>query len=139
MNARFNSIAPRILALSIAALAAGQAMASAGIANGEIYPTEVATSASTVTRAEVKATLAQAVRTGDIAAAGEFSGSVNQLYPVSPQAASVISRQAVKDQLAVSARAGAAFASGEFSLEPNGFSRGNTATVAQQGAAGQPS
>lgn len=139
MNARFNSIAPRILALSIAALAAGQAMASAGIANGEIYPPEVAASASTVTRAEVKASLAQAVRTGDIAAVGELSGKVNDLNPVASRAASGISRQAVKAELAESVRAGSVFAAGEFSLEPNTYSHGNTATLAQQRAAGQPS
>lgn len=139
MNARFNAFAPRFLALSIAALAAGHAMASAGIPNGEIYPPEVAASASTVTRAEVKAQLADAARTGDIAAAGEFSGKVNELHPVASRAASGISRQAVQAELAESVRAGSVFAAGEFSLEPRTFSRGSAATVAQQAAAGQPS
>ena len=51
------------------------------IVNGEIYPADAVAQASTVTRAEVKAELAEAIRTGDIVAEGDSGKKLNELYP----------------------------------------------------------
>ena len=60
------------IALAFAALSAGQAMAASPIVNGEIYPADAVAQASTVTRAKVKAELAEVARTGVLAQNGEI-------------------------------------------------------------------
>jgi len=60
------------IAIAFAALSAGQAMAAGPIVNGEIYPADAVAQASTVTRAQVKAELADAIRTGVLAQNGEI-------------------------------------------------------------------
>ena len=60
------------IAIAFAALFAGQAMAAGPIVNGEIYPADAVAQASTVTRAQVKAELADAIRTGVLAQNGEI-------------------------------------------------------------------
>ena len=60
------------IAIAFAALSAGQAMAAGPIVNGEIYPADAVAQASTVTRAQVKAELAEAIRTGVLAQNGEI-------------------------------------------------------------------
>ncbi len=47
-------------------------MAAGPIVNGEIYPADAVAQASTVTRAQVKAELADAIRTGVLAQNGEI-------------------------------------------------------------------
>ena len=60
------------IAIAFAALSAGQAMAAGPIVNGEIYPADAVAQTSTVSRAQVKADLADAVRTGVLAQNGEI-------------------------------------------------------------------
>jgi hypothetical protein len=60
------------IAIAFAALSAGQAMAAGPIVNGEIYPADAVAQSSTVTRAQVKAELADAARAGVLAQNGEI-------------------------------------------------------------------
>lgn len=70
------------------------------IASGVLAGTQ---SIAGVTREQVKAELAEAVRTGDIMAGGELSGKLNELYPnqyPAKQAKTSLTRAQVKTELA---------------------------------------
>jgi len=69
-----------------------------------------------VTREQVKAELAAAVRTGDIMAGGESGLKLNELYPnryPAKQVQSSVTREQVKAELAAAVRTGDIMASGE--------------------------
>ena len=77
------------IAIAFAALSAGQAMAAGPIVNGEIYPADAVAQTSTVTRAQVKAELLDAARTGVLAQNGEIpvqAGCLGPRYRVTARA-----------------------------------------------------
>jgi hypothetical protein len=99
MNTRIVSA----VALAVAALSAGQAMA--------------ADTSSPKTREQVNAEYADAVRSGNIVASGQTGLKLNELnpslYPAARPVAQGLSREQVKADLAEASRAGDIFASGE--------------------------
>lgn len=71
------------------------------------------------TREQVKAELAEAIRTGDVLAPGEVGLKLNELYPSrypKPTAAAGKTREKVKAELAEAIRAGDVVAAGEAGL-----------------------
>src|SRR5450830_231186 len=75
-----------------------------------------------VTREQVKAELAAAVRTGDIMAGGESGLKLNELYPdryPAKQVQSSVTREQVKAELAEAIRTGDYVAGGESGLKLN--------------------
>lgn len=96
------------IALSFAALSAGQAMA--------------ADASTPITRDEVKAELAEAVRTGDILAAGDTGLKMNELFPSNYPAKAAgqgNTRDQVKAELAEAVRTGDILADGNTGLKKN--------------------
>lgn len=85
------------------------------------------TSFADVSREQVKAELAQAVRSGDIMAGGETGLKLNELYPSrypAKQVPTSVTREQVKAELATAVRSGDIMAGGEVSamcneLHPN--------------------
>lgn len=85
------------------------------------------TSFAGVTREQVKAELAQAVRSGDIMTGGESGLKLNELYPSrypAKQVQASVTRAQVKDELAAAIRTGDFLANGEIDgqckeLHPN--------------------
>ena len=75
-----------------------------------------------VTREQVKAELAEAIRTGDMPAYGEQSLKLNELYPhlyPAKQVQASLTREQVKAQLAEAVRTGDMMANGEQSAKLN--------------------
>lgn len=75
-----------------------------------------------VTREQVKAELAQAIRTGDMPAYGEQSRKLNELYPnlyPAKQVQAGLTREQVKAELAEAVRTGDMLANGEQSRKLN--------------------
>ena len=96
------------IALTVAALAASNAMA--------------ADASAPQTREQVKAELAEAIRTGDIMANGETGQKVNELFPhlyPAKAAAQGKTREQVKAELAEAVRTGNVVADGESGLKLN--------------------
>ena len=81
------------------------------------------TSFAGVSREQVQAELAQAIRSGDIMANGEVGGlKLNELYPnryPARQVQSGVTREQVKAELADAQRTGDFMASGEIGIECN--------------------
>lgn len=98
-----------ILAITLSALTAGYANAEAA------YPADNAAAATTVgkTRAQVRAELAEAQRTGDIVANGDSGKKLNELYPSQYPVKAV---EAGKTREQVLAELAQAQRSGEFTL-----------------------
>jgi len=74
------------------------------------------------TREQVKAELAEAIRTGDVLAPGETGMKLNELYPqryAKPAAQAGLTRDQVKAELAEAIRTGDMLASGESGLKLN--------------------
>ncbi len=96
------------IALSLAALSAGQAMA--------------ADASTPVTRDQVNAELAEAIRTGDVFAEGDTGLKKNERFPGSYPAKAAVqgkTRDQVKAELAEAVRTGDIFAEGDTGLKKN--------------------
>ena len=80
------------------------------------------TSFADVTREQVRAELAAAIRSGDILAGGENGLKLNELYPnryPAKQVQASVTREQVKAELATSVRSGDIMAGGEVSAKCN--------------------
>ena len=98
------------ITLAVAALASGYAMA--------------ADTSAPLTRAQVQAELAEAVRTGDIFVDGESGLKMNELFPSRYPAKAVVqgkTRAQVQAELAEAVRTGEIFVDGESGLKMNGL------------------
>lgn len=89
------------------------------LASGLIAST---TTFAEVTREQVKAELAEAIRTGDVMADGESGRKLNEVFPngyPAKQVQSSVTRERVKTELAEAIRTGNIVAGGQSSLKLN--------------------
>ncbi len=118
-----NRTVASVFALTVAAFSAAPALAAGNIAAGELaqplHETTAPAATSTTSRDQVRAELAQAVRSGTLVVSGEIGQAASPAAAADTQVAATKSRQQVRAETVEAARTGDIVTAGSLAYKRN--------------------